>query len=113
MIQDEIDNVKSSYYARQNVYFTIRSYENLGKSVLVSILDLFERNPFSRIPSTVHKDLSKLRKEIGSQLSKQGKDHKGYFKALFPQNPGMRVPEIRKKILSKSIPKKSAAIKRH
>lgn len=41
IIPDELENIKSPYYAKKNVYFSIRSYENLGKNILVSILDLF------------------------------------------------------------------------
>ena len=31
--------------------FTIDAYENMGKTLLISILDLFEKNPYSRIPN--------------------------------------------------------------
>jgi hypothetical protein len=39
---DELENLKSAYYSnKKTVYFTIKSYENLGKNIMVSILDLF------------------------------------------------------------------------
>ena len=41
ILPDELENIKSNYYARKNMYFSIRSYENLGKNILVSVLDLF------------------------------------------------------------------------
>ena len=86
VIFDDIENMKSNYYSKQNVYFTIRSYEHLGKSLCVSMLDLFEKNPFSRVPTTPFKDLNGIRKEIGTQLTKQGKDYKVYAKGLVPMS---------------------------
>ena len=68
---DELENLKSSYYANKKVlYFTIKSFENLGKNILVSILDLFELNPASRIPHTPLKNLSGVKEDIMSQLNK-------------------------------------------
>lgn len=59
IIYDELENLKSSYYSnKKTIYFTIKSYENLGKNILVSILDLFELNPASRIPHTSLKNLA-------------------------------------------------------
>ncbi len=51
--------MKSAYYSTGNksVYFTIESYEALGKAVCVSILDVFGLNPSSRIPNTVFKTI--------------------------------------------------------
>jgi hypothetical protein len=52
------------------LYFTIKSYENLGKNILVSLLDLFELNPASRIPHSPLKSLSNIKEEISNQLTK-------------------------------------------
>lgn len=41
-------------------------YEDVGKSLIVSILDIFEKNPCSRIGNT----LDNVRKEIASKISK-------------------------------------------
>ena len=62
IIHDDLDNIKSSYYSNKKVcYFTIRSYHNLGKSILISILDLFEKNPYSRIANTIYKDIGGIK----------------------------------------------------
>jgi cytosolic carboxypeptidase protein 5 len=45
-------------------------YESLGKSMLVSLLDLFDLNPYSRIPNTPYKSIEALRKDLATQLSK-------------------------------------------
>ena len=59
IIYDELENLKSTYYSnKKTLYFTIKSYENLGKNILVSILDLFELNPASRVPHTSLKNLA-------------------------------------------------------
>ena len=50
--------------------FTIEAYENLGRALLISILDVFEKNPYSRIPNTIYKNNEDIRKEIGKNLSK-------------------------------------------
>ena len=36
---------------------------------MVSILDIFEKNPYSRIPHTNFKDISILRKKTGAEIS--------------------------------------------
>lgn len=42
IILDELDNIKSAYYSQEKKkYLTIKSYENLGRCILISILDLF------------------------------------------------------------------------
>ena len=64
ILPDELENIKSIYYSKKNLYFTIKSYENLGKNILVSVLDLFELNPASRIPHTSYKQLSGVRQDI-------------------------------------------------
>lgn len=59
-----MENIKSQYYAngKKNLYFTIKAYENLGKNIAVSILDLFSLNPASRLPNTQFKTVENLRK---------------------------------------------------
>jgi hypothetical protein len=58
-----MDNIKGLYYNNKKALnFTIKSYENLGKSILVSILDLFQINPASRLPNTEQKNLEGVRK---------------------------------------------------
>jgi hypothetical protein len=42
----------------------------LGKNILVSLLDLFELNPASRIPHTHLKSLANIKEEISNQLTK-------------------------------------------
>jgi hypothetical protein len=68
-----MENIKSPYYSVSNkkgLTFTIQAYENLGKNVLVSILDIFHLNPASRIPNTQYKTVEEIKKEIGFQLNK-------------------------------------------
>lgn len=87
---DDLENLKSPYYSnKKNLYFTIKSYENLGKNILVSILDLFELNPASRIPHTSMKSLAGIKEEISNQLTKG---------ALFNKEKIARTPVTTKQI---------------
>lgn len=79
VIHNDLDNVKSSYYAGEKKnYLSIRSYENLGKSIVISILDLFELNPFSRLLNGPLKTLPELRHFIGESINKLNKEFKAY-----------------------------------
>ena len=42
--------MNSNHYSRGAPPFTPQIYENVGKQLLVSILDILEKNPVSRIP---------------------------------------------------------------
>ena len=67
---DEYDNIKSSVYMQGVPYFNPNIYENLGKSILISILDLFNKNPYSRIPNSNYGDIENIRKEVINHLLK-------------------------------------------
>ena len=62
--------MRSPTYQAGNAYFTVSMYANVGKALLVSILDVFEMNPFSRIPNTQYKDLGGIRKEVEDWITK-------------------------------------------
>ena len=51
-------------------YYNIEIYKNLGKGMLVSILDTFEKNPCSRIASSGSESLEHYRKEIAARVMK-------------------------------------------
>jgi hypothetical protein len=70
------------------LYFTIKSFENLGKNILVSILDLFELNPASRVPHTSFKTLNGVKEEIANQLNKLTPFNKEKVVRSQPQNRG-------------------------
>jgi len=57
-------------YKDSPVYYTIEIYEDVGKAMLVSILDIFEKNPCSRIPNTSYGTLDNIRTELASKTSK-------------------------------------------
>lgn len=44
------------------VVFSEDSYRNLGKNLLVSILDVFDKNPYSRVYNSRYKSLDMLRR---------------------------------------------------
>lgn len=45
-----------------SVVFSEDSYRNLGKNLLVSILDVFDKNPYSRVYNSRYKSLDMLRR---------------------------------------------------
>jgi hypothetical protein len=45
-------------------------YRNVGKAVMVSILDIFEKNPYTRITNTNFKNISNLRKEVAWETAR-------------------------------------------
>jgi hypothetical protein len=70
MITEEYDNTKSQIYADGSPFFTIEMYENVGRSLVITILDLFNRNPFSRVANSQYKTMDAIRKEIVQQVGK-------------------------------------------
>ena len=40
-------------------------YRNVGHALLISVLDIFEKNPYSRIPLSQYKNMETLRRETG------------------------------------------------
>ncbi len=42
--------------------FTPEMYENLGKNLLVSILDVFDKNPYNRVYNSKYKSMDMLRR---------------------------------------------------
>ena len=51
-------------------YFTPDMYRNVGKNCMVSILDLFDKNPYSRIYNSSYKCMENLRREIGWETAR-------------------------------------------
>lgn len=70
LLTDEYDNIKSQVYAEGPPFFTVESYENVGKSLLITILEVFGKNPYSRIANSQFKNLEALRKDVMAQVGK-------------------------------------------
>jgi len=49
---DETEDANSDLYKNGPPFYTIEIYQNIGKGFLVSILDIFGKNPYSRINSS-------------------------------------------------------------
>ena len=62
--------MNSDMYKDSPTYYTIKIYEDLGKSMLVSILDVFEKNPCTRLNLVNGETLENFRKEIASRVIK-------------------------------------------
>jgi len=57
-------------YEKGAPFFTPKIYENVGKQLVVSILDIFEKNPVSRIPFTKYENINKIRSEVVYEIAK-------------------------------------------
>jgi hypothetical protein len=44
--------------------YTIEIFEDVGRAFCISLLDWFEKNPVSRIPSTTFKTLEGVKNEV-------------------------------------------------
>ena len=54
MDKDSLDDNNNPIYKQPlNPFFDPDNYENVGKTVLISILDIFEKNPYTRVPNTL------------------------------------------------------------
>lgn len=58
------------YQTGDRTYYTIEIYKNLGKGMLVSILDTFEKNPCTRLAASGNESLEHFRKEIAARVMK-------------------------------------------
>lgn len=65
------DNDQEMYQGSTPPLFTPDIYRNQGKNALVSILDVFEKNPYSRIPNTQYKIIDVIRREIAWECARE------------------------------------------
>jgi hypothetical protein len=56
------------FEAQPNRFYTPDSYMNLGKAILVSILDVFEKNPYSRVDNSEFKSMEDMRKSLATEI---------------------------------------------
>lgn len=52
LTENRTSDIESGLYKYGSPYFTTEIYENLGKSLVISLLDIIKKNPLSRIPHT-------------------------------------------------------------
>ena len=69
-MDDDVENIKSDTYKNGPPFYTIEIFENIGKNLLISILDLFDNNPYSRLSNSAYKGLDGVRKEVALQVAK-------------------------------------------
>ena len=48
--------------------FSRACFEKVGQDLLISLLDLFERNPASKLPASAHSSLANIRKDIADEI---------------------------------------------
>lgn len=60
-----MDDASSDYYRNPTQMYTQRTFNNLGKNILTTILDIWGKNPYPRVA-----DPNDLRKEIANNNRK-------------------------------------------
>jgi hypothetical protein len=60
-----LDNIEDNYYKRELPLYMPDTFYNLGRNILISILDIWSRNPYSRVS-----DLNAHRRDIAEKQSK-------------------------------------------
>lgn len=64
-MKSEIENNSNKIYQQEQLpLFTPEMYENMGQALLISILDIFEKNPYSRIPNSIYQNIKGLRRSM-------------------------------------------------
>lgn len=90
------------------IYYTIESYEKIGRGLLISILDIFEKNPHSRIQWTRYGSVQNVRSEIASNLQRtKNFDTTEYPRTRCPSLCGVATKTFYKEILKENAPKKA------
>lgn len=44
-----LDDIESDYYKKELVLYNMETFYNLGRNICISILDIWNKNPYSRI----------------------------------------------------------------
>lgn len=62
---DPLDDKDSPYYSRELPTYNLSTFHNLGRNILISILDIWNRNPYTRLT-----DANLYRREIADRQAK-------------------------------------------
>jgi cytosolic carboxypeptidase protein 5 len=69
-------------YKRGPPMYTIEIFEQVGKALLISILDLFEKNPYTRVQNSAYKSLDNMRKDVAGIVSRTDRFKKEELKFI-------------------------------
>ena len=58
-------------------------YQNVGKALMVSILDTFDKNPYSRIPTSSFTSMPNLRRMMASQIFHEAERFRMFEKHIY------------------------------
>jgi len=69
--------------ADDSILFTEDSYRNLGKNLLVSILDVFDKNPYNRVYNSRYKSMEMLRRLTAFEIFHSADRFRMFEKYIF------------------------------
>ena len=67
----------------ENPLFTIPMYQNLGKNLLVSVLDVFDKNPYSRVYNSKYKSMVVLRRLTAFEIFHEAERFRMFERFVF------------------------------
>lgn len=66
-----------------SVLFTAHSYRTLGESLMVSLLDVFGRNPYSRVYNSRYKSMDMLRRVTAYEIFHSAERFRMFERSIF------------------------------
>lgn len=66
-----------------SILFTEDSYRNLGKNLLVSLLDIFDKNPYNRVYNSKYTSMEMLRRITAFEIFHSAERFRMYEKKVF------------------------------
>ena len=69
--------------ADSSILFTEESFRNLGKNLLVSILDVFDKNPYSRVNNSRYKSMEMLRRITAFEIFHSAERFRMFERSVF------------------------------
>lgn len=54
-------------YKHKPPVFNIEIFEDIGRATVISMLDIIDQNPVSRVPKSIYKDIVNMKLELSLQ----------------------------------------------
>ena len=89
LTRDSLEENNNQLFSRGPPLYTQEMYENVGKALMVSILDTFDKNPYSRVPNSTYNSLPNIRRFVAFEIFHQAERFR-----MFEKNTFMKVKHI-------------------
>lgn len=65
--ENYLTDPKSMLYKHKPPVFSIEIFEDIGRATVISMLDIIDQNPVSRVPKSIYKDIVNMKLELSLQ----------------------------------------------